>query len=252
MTTPLHSRIELRVRVDECDGTRAAKPGSLFALVDEARFELYEGLPRAGAKMPSRHIAKAERFRIHRAPQSRELVTVEAWIGRVGRTSLDVAQRIRDTEGTTLVELVSTLVAMPPRDAAEPNVPIAFDETVHAHAHAPLDLEQDAPDAPDHGAAMLRTVDAWPSHENQGRHLARTRIVDWLNDARRIGVASGAFEHAHASDAGALTFASFVFEREAFAGDGLRIAIATSAPGRFDATLVRGKEVVARARLRTT
>ena len=47
-----------------------------------------------------------------------------------------------------------------------------------------------------------------------------------------------------ASDRGALKSASFVFEREGFAGDGLRLAMSTSAPGVFDATLIRGRDVL--------
>ena len=130
-------------------------------------------------------------------------------------------------------------------------MPVAFLESHRAHAHAPLDLPVDAPEPPDSGVAFLRTLDATHSHENQGRHIARTRMVDWLNDMRRLGVERGAFEHTHADDGGALKSASFVFEREGFAGDGLRLAMSTSAPGVFDATLIRGRDVLTRARLRT-
>lgn len=244
-STPPRQITSLRVRIDECDGTGAITPGRIFALADEARFDLYEALAREGVIVPARHVAKAEQLELLRAPRKRETITVEAWVEAVGRTSYRVGHRLRGEDGAEVAQLVSTLVLIP-----EPGVDDPMPPSLRACAHDPLAIERDDPGEPDGSVAFLRTLEAWPSDENTGRHLARTRMIDWMNDARRVGAARGAFEQTHPLDEGPLRSLTIVYERECFAGDGLRLAIAASAPGVFEASLVRGKERVARARLR--
>lgn len=235
----------LRVRCDDCDGSRAITTGHVFSLADEARFDLYDVLAERGVVIPARHVAKAERLEMVRYPGTREQLTVETWIEAVGRTSYRVAHRFVDLRGEPLGVVVSTLVAMPVGET-----PATLHPSLRAEAHEPLALPPDEPGELDGSVAFLRTLDAWPSHENAGRHLARTRMIDWLDDLRRIGVARAAFELAHPRDAGPVRSLAIVYERESRAGDGLRLAMAPSAPGVFEASIVCARESVARARLR--
>lgn len=240
---PYRQITELRVRGDECDATRAATTGRLFALTDEARFDLYEALAARGVALPKKHAAKAETLQILRAPRTREAIVIEAWVGRVGTTSIDIAHRMRDSQGAILVETVTTAVAL------GPDGPIAFDESFRRHAHEPLSIGPGRPAEPDGSVAFLRTVDALPWHENQGGHVARTRMVDWLVDGIRVGAKKGAFEHAGANEARTVQSLSIVYERESFAGDGLRIAVSSHSDRVFDAVLSRSGAVIARARI---
>lgn len=233
----------LRVRIDECDGTRGITTGHLLALADEARFDLYALLAEQGLDIPARHVAKAEQLRVARFPIARERVSVRCWLAAVGRTSYRVAHRVAAEDDELLAELTSTLVALPKGETPIDLAPlrVALGE--------PLELGIAAPEPPEGSVAFLRTLDAWPSHQNTGRHVARSRMVDWVDDVRRLAAERGAFELAGPDDGGALRTLSMVYEREAFAGDALRIAIAAHAVGVFDASLVRGRELVARMRL---
>lgn len=238
-------KTSLRVRIDECDGTGSITPGRIFSLCDETRFDLYDLLSSQGVHVPMKHVAKAEQLVIDRHPKKREALTIEAWIEAVGRTSYRVGHRIVGEDATEIARLSSTLVVIVGEEEAEQSL-----ASLRGCAHDPLGLPADDPELPEGGVAFLRTIDAWPSDENTGRHVARTRMIDWMNDARRIGVWRSAFEHVHAMDAGPLASVSIVYERESFTGDALRLAIAASAAGVFDAKLVRGGDLVARARLR--
>ena len=234
-----------RVRIDDCDRSRSITPGRLFALADEARFDLYEDLGTLGVTIPERQSAKAERLVVRRLPRRRESITIEAFLGRVGRTSFDVDHVIRDASGATIAELTSTVVAI------ADGRPAPCDPSLSEHVAPSLGLAADVPHEPDGSVAFLRTLDAWPSHENTGAHVARTRMVDWLVDAYRLGLARGAFEHPGANEAAEFASISLVYEKESFSGDGLRIAIASAACDVFDASLVRSGAIVTRARIRT-
>ena len=106
------ARLDLRVRLDECDGTRTARPGVLFSLADEARFALYDQLVARHVVLPRRHAVRAESLRVLRSPASREALVVTAHVGRVGRTSYDIVHRAATPAGEPLFALVSTLVGL--------------------------------------------------------------------------------------------------------------------------------------------
>jgi len=242
---PYRAKTTLRIRTDDGDGTGAITVGGLFALADEARFDLYAGLTARGRVIPKGDATRAERLRVARLPLVRESITIEAFLTRVGNTSVDIDHTFHDERGERIAVLSSTVVAI------EAKRPVAWDRTLSADVAPPLGVVLDPPAEPDGSVAFLRTLDAWPAHENPGGHVARTRIVDWLVDAYRLGTARGAFEHAGAGAPASIASVSVSFEKESFAGDGLRIAVASAGANVFDASLVRSGAVVARARLVT-
>lgn len=243
--SPYRTLTALRVRIDECDRTGSITFGRLVSMADEARFALYADLIAQGIPLPRSESAKAERLVVHRPPRRSEEITIEAYLGRVGTTSFDVEQILRGADGVALAEFSSTIVAL------EGGRPTACAHELRRAVVAPLGLVVESPHDPDGSVAFLRTVDAWPSDENTGGHVARTRMIDWLVDARRIGAARGAFEHEGANADARVARMSIAYERESFAGDGLRIAIASAGPDVFDATLTRAGAIVARARMLT-
>lgn len=243
--SPYRTLTPLRVRIDECDRTKAITFGRLVAMADEARFALYADLAARGVTLPESESAKAERLVVHRAPRRSEDITIEAYLGRVGTTSFEVEQIVRSTAGDVLAEFSSTIVAL------EGGRPTPCAPELRRAVLAPLGVVVEAPSDPDGSVAFLRTVDAWPSDENTGGHVARTRMIDWLVDARRIGAGRGAFEHDGANAPATVAKMSIAYERESFAGDGLRVAVASASADAFDATLTRAGAIVARARMIT-
>lgn len=239
---PPEVEVPLRVRLDECDATRSARLSAMIAMADEARFSLYDAIADAGFVLPPKHAARAESLVVHRAPGSREALVVRAHLAHVGRTSYRIAHRATSASGEPLFDLASTLVSLAGGRPAE------LDPSLRGAVGGAMDLAVDPPGELDSGAAFLRTFDAMASHENQGGHVARTRIVDWLDDLRRLAFAREAFEIASPAHGGRVAGLALVYDRELFAGDALRAGISAASAHALDALLAKGREPVCRAR----
>ena len=216
----------------------ASHRGRHFALVDEARFDLYDGLAERGVAFPRRQAVKAKRLRVTRAPSTREAILVDAHVGRVGRTSLGIVQRVRDEREALLAEVVTTMVAI------SVTGPTSFDPAFRAHSGESPEFALEPPRPLNPSLAFHRSVEAWPSHENQGAHVARTRMVDFLVDAYRMGVRARAFTHPDANEKATLHTLAIVYEREAFAGDALVSSVTSLDSKTFDAELSRRDAIV--------
>ncbi len=234
------------VRGDELDRTGTVGAAQLLRYLENGRWQAtmapgngMAALFTGGRKM----VVRAQRLKLDAPVTWGEDVTVQTWLVRTGRTSVDIGHLMtRANDGVRVCEALLTGVQID-----ETGRPVPLPDGVVAQPDGPqLDKHLLATDFAD-----ALPTDAWswpqtirPSQTDLFRHVNHSRYVDLFEDARWFMERAGAI--AEWQPKRQLALVTLEYRREAKAGDDVRVCLNVRDPETLDALLVRGDEVLTR------
>ncbi len=244
--TSSHASLVMTVRGDELDRTGGIGAAQLLRYLESGRWQAtmetnnaMTSLFTGGRKM----VIREQRLRVHDVLTWGEEVTVQTWVARAGRTSLDFGHLMTRTRDKSRVcEALLTAVQID-----ESGRPTPLPEDVRAETNPPeLDPTLGALALPD---ALPSAAWSWaqtirPSQTDLFRHVNHSRYVDLFEDARwfmeRAQGLPGWQPKRH------LTAVALEYRREAKAGDDVHVRLLNRDAQTLEALLVRGEEVLTR------
>jgi acyl-CoA thioesterase FadM len=196
-----------------------------------------------------RGVIRAQRLELFQRVQFDEELVLVAWLGRVGRTSLEFAHRIvRRSDGVLVARASATGVNL-----GGDGRPLPLDEAVRAFVtdgeepDAPA-LDEDAPPK-----AWSRELVVCPSDQDVLQHANQARYMDWVEDTRWLAArADGYGAHSPSAERPARRI-HIEYRREVKAGTRIRIVTWSlgSEPSAFgfEVRRVEDSELLTRARV---
>lgn len=213
---------DVEVRGHEMDPSGRLSPGSLARVLEHTRWQTLRDERFGIAQHFQSGVVRAQRMIVGARIAYPDVLRVQTWIGRVGRTSFDFVQRAeRVADGVVVARNATTVVHMGP-DGPAP-VHEAVHQKVVAEGHPAVQLPP--PELPaDVHEQVIRP--RW-SDQDIFQHVNQARYVDWLEDAR--AASDGALPHPRDR---ALRALSIQYDGESRAGQELRLRAAVLEPDR--------------------
>ncbi len=245
-TDSSESRLTFTVRGDELDRTGTASAAQLLRYLENGRWQSILAADAGMAAMFTsgrKMVVRAQRLLLETSVTWGEELTVQTWLARTGRTSVDIAHLLtRVGDGARVCEAILTGVQID-----ETGRPMPLPDDVVARIDGPqLDarlLNLACADVqPDDAWAWPQTIR--PSQTDSFRHVNHSRYVDLFEDARwfmeRVqGIADWQPKRQ-------LALVALEYRREAKAGDHVRVLLSRRDAATLDAVLLRGDETLTR------
>lgn len=201
----------IEARGYEMDATGRLSPGSLARVLEHTRWQTLRDEAFGIAPHFQSGLVRAQRMIVEQPISYPDVLRVETWIGRVGRTSFDFVQRVtRVSDGERVAQNATTVVHMGPEGPAPIHDAVrekVVDEGQPEVVPPPTEVP---PDAFEH-----TVVPRW-SDQDIFQHVNQSRYIDWLEDAR--AASDGALPHPSAR---ALRAISIQYDGECRAGQNL-------------------------------
>ncbi|RLT93484.1 thioesterase family protein [Ketobacter sp.] len=233
----------VQTRGYELDASRSIPPAILIRYMEWGRWEFFNS-KKIVLHQSINSVVVASQSLVLLAPvQERVDLQINAWLSRVGNTSMDISQFILDAATqrpvamgrATLVNVGEDGRPFPVADATRAQVepaPDGFDETGFPR------IESRQP--PDDARSLPRRVMA--SEIDLLQHVNHSRYVDYVEDARKLLV------EPHRSVAESIRGLTVEYVTEALHGDELTIKVWPVAEGKWvQSQIVRGDQVIANA-----
>ncbi len=246
-TTPSPASLTFTVRGDELDRTGSVGAAQLLRYLENGRWQAtlaadngMAPLFTSGRKM----VVRAQRMRVGVAVSWGVDLTVQTWLARAGRTSVDIAHRLtRASDGALVADALLTGVQID--DAGRPTpLPQEVAQLVGGPLLDPALLALPLPES--------LPADAWswpqtvrPSQTDLFRHVNHSRYVDLFEDARWFAERSGALPGWQPKRQ--LRIVALEYRREAKAGEDVRVQLQARDVDTLAAVLLRGDEILTRA-----
>lgn len=246
-------RIERRIvpRGYEMDATGTIPVGVIASYLEHARWESVVERDFPLRNYWRRGVIRAQRIEIAQRIRFGVEISVELWLGRVGRTSLDLAHRVtRVDTGEVVARAVATAVNLGPDGKPAP-----LDAGVEALL-APGEMLEPLPLEPSVSElAFKRTLVVCPSDQDVLQHVNHARYIDFVEDARFFAARAGAYAGRDEAAAAPVERLAIAYEREAAAGTELEVvtwSIAEHARAfGFEIRRADDGSIVSRARIET-
>ncbi len=183
MTQNLFSCL-LQPRWHEFDGSRVPRPRVLMDWMEHARSTVPEDDPVHHAF--NYGLARAIRLDTFAPLEAPAPVSVAVWLSHCGTTSYTIDHELTRADDALLLARGRLVFVRVGADRRPTAVQLGLADRVHG---APLELMQgrelgvSPPDAP-----FERAFQAALSHENRGRHVGHTQVVDFLDETWRLAI----------------------------------------------------------------
>jgi acyl-CoA thioesterase FadM len=197
----------------------------------------------------SRGVVRAQRIDVLKPLQFGQEIRIDACVGRVGRTSLELVHAIELTStGDLVARAAATLVNLGPDGRPSPLSLEAHELVLEAPAPS-----VSAPPATVPATAFAREVVVSPSDQDVQQHVNQARYIDYVEDTRAFAAREHQVDSEHEAAAIAVgSKLSIEYARQATFGERLRVLLwgISGEPHAFGAE-IRAEDggVVARARI---
>lgn len=248
--TASHSTLQMTVRGDELDRTGGIGPAQLLRYLENGRWQAaatansaMTSLFTAGRKM----VIREQRLVVHDAATWGEELTVQTWLARAGRTSVEFGHLLtRTRDGSRVCEAALTGVQID--DAGRPTpLPDGVTATPEPPMLSATLQNLTLPEAPS-PVSWSWTQTIRPSQTDLFRHVNHSRYVDLFEDARWF------MERAQGlpgwQPKRRLVAVGLEYRREAKAGEDVRVLLHNRDDDTLDALLLRGDQILTRCVLR--
>ena len=235
------------VRGDEVDRTGNVGAPQLLRYLEFGRWQATATADEGMAPLfadDRKMVVRAQRLRVASTVTWNDVLEVQTWLARTGRTSVDIGHRLtRVDTGALVCEALLTGVqidatgrplALPPGVAATPDAPEVDKHLVNTIFTETL---------PASSWSWPQTIR--PSQTDLFRHVNHSRYVDLFEDARWFAERAKAISDWQPKRT--LALVALEYRREAKAGDDVRVLLAPRDPDTLDGILMRGDEILTRA-----
>jgi acyl-CoA thioesterase FadM len=155
-------------------------PGRMAKLLETLRWRLARSGEHPVLGTFKAGVLRAQTLELVRDVTMGETLSVELWLSRVGRTSLEFSHSLRTADGGVVGRATCTIVAI--GDAGPAPLPPGLAQLVDGESVlSPPKLEP-----PDPSRSYVRRFHVRPSDLDLFRHVNQSRYVDFLDDARHF------------------------------------------------------------------
>ena len=194
-----------------------------------------------------RMVVRAQQLLVHELAGFEQSLEVSLALGYVGRASLDMHHEVRrSNDGKLLAQGVVTAVYLNP--SGHPQAVPDFLRSLVSTTQRTTLLAAPTQDMPSN--AWVRNLVVVPSDVDLYQHVNHARYLDLFHDTRWLAVAAGGYGDATDSANRCIRCVSIDYQRQAVAGDEIRVATWMDDEGYVDFEMQRAKDgqVLARCR----
>lgn len=244
--TSSQSSLTFTVRGDELDRTGTVGGAQLLRYLENGRWQAtmaaensMAALFTGGRKM----VVRAQRMQLGVAVSWGEALTLQTWLTRTGRTSVDIGHLLtRESDGARVCEAMLTGVQIDETGRPTPLPDDVVAQVGGRELDSHLLTTTFADSLPSDAWAWPQTIR--PSQTDLFRHVNHSRYVDLFEDARWFMERSRSI--AVWRPKRTLALVALEYRREAKAGDDVRVLLQLRDADTLDAVLLRGDETLTR------
>ncbi|NLY95805.1 MAG: hypothetical protein GXY23_17475 [Myxococcales bacterium] len=153
-------------------------PGRVAKLLETLRWRIARGGEHPILGTFKAGVLRAQTLELTADVTMGDVLVVELWLSKVGRTSLEFSHAFRKSDGTEIGRATCTIVAI--GDAGPAPLPPGLAE----HVSGESAIVAPPVEAPDPARSYVRRITVRPSDLDLFRHVNQSRYVDFADDTR--------------------------------------------------------------------